>query len=133
MQASSFCSTWTNGSPQGLLASNLVVITINNAGASDTITAATTSGCTFHLGTIDTNADYVSATAEYYGNGGNASELDWDPTDKTLTLVLGQRQSGARNTGVAAAVPDYTPDPLIADLLGNTIAPGPFSGTLSGL
>ncbi len=132
VDASSFCSTWTNGSPQSLLANNLVVITINNVGASDTITAATTSGCTFHLGTIDTNANYVSRTATYYGTGGNASELDWDPAARTLTLVLGQRRTGRRTNGVPAAVPDYTPDPLIADLLGNTIAPGPFSGTLSG-
>jgi len=132
VNATTFCSTWTNTGVQTLSGAGQVVITVTNSGTSDLITVATTSGCTFHLGTIDTNADYVSGTATYSGTGTTASRLTWDPTARTLTLAFGSRTSGTRNTGVATSVPDYTPDPLIADLLGNTIAPGPFSGTLSG-
>ncbi len=132
VDATSICSTWANGSPQTLVANSQVVITITDVGASDTITVTTTSGCTIHVGTIDTNADYVSATAQFYGNGGNASELNWDPAARQLELVLGQRRSGTRRRGVAPAVPDYFPDPAISDLFGGAIAPGPFSGTLSG-
>jgi len=133
VNAATFCSTWTNAGVQTLSANGLVVITVTNSGTSDLITVATTSGCTFHLGSIDTNADYVpTGTTTYSGTGTSASQLSWNPTARTLTLTFGSRSSGTRNTGVATSVPDYTPDPAIADLLGNTIAPGPFSGTLSG-
>ncbi len=132
VDATTLCSTWTNGSTQRLTADNQVVITIAEAGASDTISVATAFGCTIRLGTIDANADYVSSTATYFGAGRRASEFIWDPAARTVTLVLGSRRSGGRRNGVAPAVPEYLPDPAIADLFGSTIAPGPFTGTLSG-
>ncbi len=125
VNAATFCSTWTNTGTQTLAGNGQVVITVTNSGTSDLITVATTTGCTFHLGTVDTNADYVPAgTTTYSGTGTTASRLTWDPTARTLTLTFGTR-TGNRNTGVAASTPEYTPDPLIADLLGNTIAAGP--------
>ena len=108
VNAATFCSTWTNTGIQTLSGNGQVVITVTNSGTSDVITVAT-SGCTFHLGSIDTNADYVSGTATYSGTGTGAARLTWDPTARTLTLTFGSRTSGTRRTGVAASVPDYTP------------------------
>ena len=130
MNASSFCSSWANGSTQNLNGNGQVLVTITNAGTSDTLSVSTTSGCTFHLGTVALNADYVSATTSFSGSGANnVSVLTWDPVAKTLTITFGTGTGSA--TGVAASTPAYTADTGLVDLAGNAIGAGPFTGTSS--
>jgi hypothetical protein len=130
MDASTFCSTWTNSGSQTLNGNGQVVVTITNNAANDTLTVATTSGCTLNFGSVALSADYVAATRTFSGNGSNASSVVWNPTTKTLTITLGN-PSGTRNTGVAASVPSYTASTALKDLAGNSIGAGPFAGTSS--
>jgi hypothetical protein len=132
MDAASFCSGWVNnGSDQTKSGSaGGVVVTITNNGTSDTL-SVTASGCTFHLGSVALNADYVSSTSTFSGNGGNASSITWNPTLLTLTITFGTPASGSQNPGVPISTPSYIPDAVLKDLAGNAIAAGPFGGTLS--
>ncbi len=127
MDATSFCSAWSNGANQTLSANGLVVVTINNVGLSDTLTVATTSGCSFNLGTIGLGADYVNAPTTFSGNGGNASILAWNPTAKTLTITLGT--GNGSQTSVGVSTPTYTPSTMLDDLAspGNTMTTALFS------
>jgi hypothetical protein len=127
MDATSFCSAWSNGANQTLSANGLVVVTINNVGLSDTLTVATTSGCSFNLGTIGLGADYVNAPTTFSGNGGNASILAWNPTAKTLTITLGT--GNGSQTSVGVSTPTYAPSTMLDDLAspGNTMTTALFS------
>jgi hypothetical protein len=134
MDASSFCSGWANGSNQTEADNGVVTVTITNSGTNDLLTVSVTgaAGCVggFKLGTIALNADYVTTTRTFSGNGSNASELRWNVTARTLTVELGN-PSGAVNSGVAASVPSYTADTAIKDRSGNSIGAGPYLGTSS--
>jgi hypothetical protein len=133
VDATSFCSGWTNnGSNQTKGGSaDDVEVTIADGGASDNLSSVTASGCTFHFGSVALNADYVSSTSTFSGNGPNASSITWNPTSHTLTIALGAVASGSQNSGVSSSIPSYTPDAVLKDLAGNAIAAGPFAGTLS--
>ena len=132
MDASSFCSTWVNGSTQTKSGTGGgVVATITDNGASDTLSSVTASGCTFHFGTVALSANYVSSTATFSGSGSNASSVTWDPTARTLRIVFGALASGSTNLTVLASTPSYTPDAVLKDTAGNAIGSGPYSGSLS--
>jgi hypothetical protein len=129
MDASAFCSTWTNDGSTKSISGNNVVVTITENGANDTFSVTTTSGCAFRFGSVATNANYVTSTVNFSGSGSNASSVGWNPTTKQLTITFGS--GNGQNTGVAASTPSYTPDATLKDLAGNAVAPGPFTGTSS--
>ena len=100
--------------------------------ASDTLTVSTTTGCTVQTaGTVALNANYVTSNVSFSGNGSNASELRWDPTARTLTIVFGN--GNGQNTGVLASTPSFTPAVGLKDVAGNALGAGPFTGTNSRL
>jgi hypothetical protein len=134
MDASSFCSNWVNdGSTQMKSGTgDGVSITITDAGASDVLSSVTASGCTFHFGSVALNANYVTATAVFSGNGSSASAVSWNPSTRQLTITFGALNSGTVNaTPQAASTPSYTADTALKDQAGNAIGAGPFVGTSS--
>jgi hypothetical protein len=129
MDASTFCSTWVNDGSTKTLSGGNVVVTITDHGTDDTFSVSTTSGCTLRFGSVALNANYVTSTVNFSGNGSNASSVSWNPTTNQLTITLGN--GNGQSTGVVASVPSYTPDSALKDLAGNTVSAGPFAGTSS--
>ncbi len=128
LDATTFCSTWTNTGNQTLSGASIVA-QIADTGSNDTltITAVGAANCggtgNFHLGSITLGGNYVGATRTF---SGAQSQLAWNPTAHTLQIRLGTA-SGAVNAGVAAGTPTYTPDSSLEDIAGNTINTSPFS------
>lgn len=124
MDATAFCSSWTN---------NGLVQTLNGAsaellqnGANDTIgnvsvTVETGCGGQLAFGTVGTGGNYLkSGSSAVFTN----SIVKWDPATKTLTLTLGAvtaATSGGVNTGVAPTkAATYTePTTGLKDMAGN--------------
>ena len=119
LDATGFCSTWSNGSNQTIAGNGVVDVLISNNGANDVLTVADVGancgGSTnFKFGSVNLAADYVNADTMFSGNGVNQGRLTWNPTSNTLTITLGGG-SGSQ-TGVAASTPIYTPDAALKDL-----------------
>ena len=132
LDATSFCSTWSNGSTQTLSGNNVVDLLITNSGSADILTVADVgSNCggatNFRFGSVNLGANYVSANTTFSGTGANQGRVSWSPSTNSLTITLGQG-SGSQ-TGVALSTPIYTPSTLIDDLAspGNTMAATAFS------
>ena len=124
MDASSFCSNWVNdGSPQTKSGTGGgVSVTITDSGTSDVLSSVTASGCTFHLGSVALNANYVTSTAVFSGNGSNASAVSWNPASRQLTITFGALSAGTVNgLTQAASTPSYTADTTLKDQAGNAI------------
>ena len=130
-----FCSTWTNNTISQTLNGTDVVVTITNNGGNDTLTVGGGATCTFHLGSVATSGNYLSATATFAGSGasgtGANSAISWNPSTKALTITLGRQQTGTLNTGVANHTPTYTADSTLKDLAGNSISTTAVNGTNS--
>lgn len=131
LDATTFCSTWTNTGNQTLPGQNAVTVQIANTGSNDTLTVTGVgSNCggsgNFKLGSVTLGGDYVSTTRTFNGTGSGQSQITWNPTAHTLTIMLGTA-SGGVNTGVAAGTPTYTPDSALQDLAGNGISTSAFS------
>jgi hypothetical protein len=121
MQASTLCSSWTNSGQQTLAANGQVVVTITNNGVNDSLTVATTSGCTLNFGSVSLGADYVSASETFSGNGSNKSTVTLTTTGLlTITFGSGNPSSNSR-TGVPASTPSYTPAAGLTDSSGTAI------------
>jgi hypothetical protein len=131
LDATSFCSTWANGSTQTITGNNVVDVLVTNSGSADILTIADVgSNCggstNFKFGTVNLNANYVNANTTFSGTGGNQGKLTWDPSANTLTITLG---AGSGLSGVASSTPIYTPSTALDDLAspGNAMAAMPFS------
>ena len=129
LDATTFCSSWTNTGNQTLTGASIVA-QITDTGSNDTltITAVGAANCggtgNFHLGSITLGGNYVGATRTF---SGAQSQLTWNPTSHTLTVRLGTPSGGIANTGIAVGTPTYTPSSSLEDIAGNTITTSPFS------
>jgi Chitobiase/beta-hexosaminidase C-terminal domain len=129
LDATTFCSSWTNTGNQTLTGASIVA-QITDTGSNDTltITAVGAANCggtgNFHLGSITLGGNYVGATRTF---SGAQSQLTWNPTSQTLTVRLGTPSGGIANTGIAVGTPTYTPSSSLEDIAGNTITTSPFS------
>lgn len=117
MNATTFCSTWTNSGTQTL--TNVTVTIVEGA---DTLSVSTVS-CTMGLG-LWFVGDYV--------DGGNAtftnSTVSWNPTTNQISVTLGALGTfTAFKTGVSPAVNEYTGSAPRADLAGNPIVTTKFT------
>jgi len=133
MDATSFCSTWSNSGAQTITGGNVVDVLITDNGSADVLTIADVgSNCggatNFKFGSVNLAANYVNANTTFSGTSSNQGKLTWDPAAKTLTITLGAGTGS--QTGVAVSTPIYTPNTGLKDLAspGNTIAATPFSG-----
>jgi hypothetical protein len=144
IDATSFCSTWTNSGSQVLGAgTNMEVdILITDNAANDVLTIADVGGTggsncggstSFKFGSIALGANYVTGNVTFSGNGtANRSVLTWNPTAKTLTIRLGTVQGpGTVNSSVAASTPSFTPSTSLKDLASpaNNAPNAAFSAT----
>lgn len=128
MDATKFCSTWTNAGPQTLSANSDVTVTIGHTTTANTL-AVTSKTCTLNLGTISlgANANYAATTTPVvFVSAQDPSTVTWNPTTNSLTIRLGATKNGgngALGTG-AADNPTYTPPsgtlPL-TDIAGNPL------------
>jgi len=132
MDATSFCSTWSNGSTQTISGNNVVDVLITNSGSADVLTITDVgSNCggatSFKFGSVNLGANYVNANTTFAGTGANQGRLSWSPATNSLTITLGQG-SGSQ-TSVAVSTPIYTPSTVLDDLAipSNTMAATPFS------
>ena len=132
MDATSFCSTWSNSGTQTITGGNVVDVLITDNGSADVLTVAdVASNCggatNFKFGSVNLAANYVNANTTFSGTSSNQAKLTWDPAAKTLTITLGAGTGS--QTGVAVSTPIYTPNAGLKDLAspGNTMAASPFS------
>jgi hypothetical protein len=124
LNASSFCSAWTNSGTQTV---TNATVTVTNSSASDTL-SVTTPTCTFRFGSVMAG-DYVSANVTF-----TSSTVRWDPTARTLTITLGSTTATTTlRTNVNPVAPRYTPVATLTDLAGNAMAATQFTdSTASG-
>jgi hypothetical protein len=128
IDATTFCSTWANGSTQTISGTSITIQIADN-GNNDilTITAVGAANCggtgNFHLGSIALGGNYVSTTRTFNSGTGR---LQWTPGSNTLQIRLGTA-SGTVNSGVAVGTPVYTPSSSLKDIAGNTINTSAFS------
>ena len=122
MDATTFCSTWTNSGTQTL---TNVTITIADSGGSDLLNVSTPS-CTFGLGTW--------LLGDYVGGGGATSAtfinstILWDPTAKTISITVGTLNTFSTiKTGVSQVAQKYTASAARTDLAGNGIITSQFT------
>jgi hypothetical protein len=132
MDATSFCSTWSNSGTQTVTGGNVVDVLITDNGSADVLTVADVgSNCggatNFKFGSVNLAANYVNANTTFSGTSSNQGKLTWDPAAKTLTITLGAGTGS--QTGVAASTPIYTPSTALKDLAspGNAMAANLFS------
>ncbi len=132
LDATSFCSTWSNGSPQTINGNNVVGVTITNSGSSDILSiTAVGANCggssNFKFGSVNLAADYVNANTVFSGTGASQGSLVWNPSANTLTITLGTGLGS--QTNVPASTPVYTPDTVLKDLASpaNTMSATAFS------
>jgi hypothetical protein len=132
IDATSFCTTWTNGSNQTLSGNNVVVVQIADTSTNDTLTVTSVGSANcggaanFKLGSVQLGGDYVASTRTFSGSSTSQSQLAWNPTAHTLTITLGS-PSGLTNLLVAAGRPTYTPSTSLRDVAGNAINSAAFS------
>jgi hypothetical protein len=131
LDATSFCSTWANGSTQTLGGNGVVDVLITDTGANDVLTVADVGAANcggaanFRFGSVNLAEDYVDENELFLGNNANQSTLVWSPTARTLTITLGSGNGSERNVPVSA--PIYTPNAALRDLAGNTMAAVAFT------
>jgi hypothetical protein len=120
LRVSTLCSTWTGDTAnQTLNGNNQVTATLNNGGASDTITLAS-SACTVNFGTLSLGSTaYTSANVNFAGIGTSATTLSWNATTHQLTVKLGTASAAGAAT-VASSAATYTP---AAAILTSTSVP----------
>jgi hypothetical protein len=132
MDATSFCSTWSNVGTQTISGGNVVDVLITDNGSADLLTVADVgSNCggstNFKFGSVNLAANYVNANTTFSGTSSSQGKLTWNPSTNTLTITLGAGTGS--QTGVAASTPIYTPSTALKDLAtpGNAMAANPFS------
>lgn len=127
MDATRFCSTWTNGGTQTLNSNGDVVVTINNVGSNDTLSVSSISCSGLTIGTISLGGNYVDADATFSGSGSNVSSVSLT-TNGVLTITLGKTAQGALPGSVPAGTPTYTPASTLRDVTGNALPVTSFTG-----
>ena len=131
LDATTFCSTWSNGSAQTISGNSVVDVLIANNASSDQLSVAdvTSSNCggaaNFKFGSVNLAANYVGSNTTFTGTGSGQGSLIWTPGSNTLRITLGSGTGSV--TGVAASTPVYTPDATLKDLAGNAIVTTAFS------
>jgi hypothetical protein len=124
INTNTICSAWTGTGDKSI--SNATV----SLSTADDMTFASSS-CTngLDIGTVDTNGNYNSSffSTRTFTN----STVAWTESTRTLRITLGAASGGTQGTGVAAAVPTYTPNTSLTDLVGNTMNNTTFNGTSS--
>jgi len=125
LAAATICSSWSSGSNQ--TASGVVTVTAGSGSAPDTITFATASGCTLHLGSVQVASTTVTSTTTY-GATGTPSTYAINGNDDQIDITLG---SGANGTGSSAGHATYATDPAITTSSGGSITNSPFTDSQS--
>lgn len=126
MDATKICSAWNNTGTQTLNGNGDITVTISTANVL-TVTSGT---CTLNVGSVALGSDakYGSAGAlSFSGNGANASSVTWNGSS-TLTIKLGKVGTATSGTTTIANAPSYTAAAGLADIPGNPLGAGPFSG-----
>jgi hypothetical protein len=121
MSVSSFCSAWSDdAADQNLSGDNDVRVRI---GTNDRLTLTSTS-CAFNFGEIALGANYVLIiTTTFGGSGADRSTIDWDASERTLTIVLGERSTFPLLSN-DSSIATYTPSAGITDSTGVPLAGG---------
>jgi hypothetical protein len=131
MDATKFCSTWTNSGIQSLSSNNDVTVSIADNGTNDTLTA-TSATCTLQLGSVALGGNYVpTGGATFRGPNAGKSTISWDPSTQKLTITLGNKNTGTVNPSVVVGTPVYTPASGLSDLVGNALSTSAVNGTSS--
>jgi hypothetical protein len=134
IDATSFCSTWTNSGNQTLSGNSVVVVQIADTSSNDTLTVTSVGSANcggaanFKVGSVQLGGNYVAATRTFSGSSTGQSQIAWNATAHTLTITLGT-PSGLTNALVAAGKPTYTPNASLRDLAGNAINPAAFTAS----
>jgi hypothetical protein len=126
LDATKICSAWNNTGTQTLNGNGDITVTISTANVL-TVTSGT---CTLNVGSVALGSDakYGSAGAlSFSGNGANASSVTWNGSS-TLTIKLGKVGTATSGTTTIANAPSYTAAAGLADIPGNPLGAGPFSG-----
>lgn len=121
IDVSTFCSAWSGTGDKALTANGDVTVTVTDKTSNDELTVSAGS-CTFAFGTAALGGNYVSATSTFSGNAGNASQIHWTASSRTLTITLGGTTSRNLNSGVATGTATYTPASGLKDSLGNPVS-----------
>lgn len=140
MDASKFCSTWTNNGPQTLSANNDVSVTLSHSATANTLAVASKT-CTLNIGAISlgATANYAATTTPvvFVGVNANVSTVSWNPATNSLIIKLGGTKNGTGTLGTGATdYPAYTPPSGTApltDLAGNPLGAATYtSGIKTG-
>jgi hypothetical protein len=128
MDATTFCSTWTNSGTQSL-ANSSVRVQITTADVLTITQVGSNCGGTanFNFGSVALGSDYVSGSTRTFGSSLVNSTITWTPGTRTLVIKLGAASGGTSNLLVSAGTPTYTPSASLKDIAGNTINTSPFS------
>jgi hypothetical protein len=121
MSVSSFCSAWSDdAADQTLSGDNDVTVRI---GTNDQLTVTSTS-CAFNFGSIALGANYVLIiNTTFGGSGADRSTIDWDASERTLTIVLGERSTYPLLSN-PTSIATYSPSAGITDSAGAPLAGG---------
>ncbi|WP_308169471.1 hypothetical protein [Paenarthrobacter aromaticivorans] len=127
------CSAWANNATNvqtqaGNNADNVVV----NVSSTNTLTV-TGAGCsTLRVGSVALGGNYTGSALSFSGNGGNASSLSWNPTARTLTIILGSGTAGGNTVSTSPTpIPSYTPASGLTDIASNPLSTTTVQGTTS--
>jgi len=125
----SLCSAWSGTGSQSLTGNNDVTVTVTHGtGSNHDVLTVSSASCTFNFGSLDLGSNtWVSSTRTFKGTGSGKSTIAWSSSSLTLTITLGNGTAG--NSLIGAKPMVYTPDPDIADALGNPIAVSSYSFT----
>jgi hypothetical protein len=119
MDATSFCSTWSNSGTKVISGDNVVSVLITNKGSADVLTisgvGSNYGGSTnLTFGSVNLAANYVNANTTFVGTSGNEGKVTWSPPASTLTITLGAGTGS--QSGVAVSTPIHTPSTALKDL-----------------
>jgi type II secretory pathway component PulJ len=122
---SSVCSTWSGAGAHTLNNANITVTLTKPGSGHNTMSVVDTTDCSsglhiFSGGTLDLGTTgYVTTSTAVFGpnshcNGGHpCASVALNAADTTLTITLGEQQSGTVGTVASNPGITYTPDPLI--------------------
>ena len=131
LNPATICSAWTNGpgiQTQNGTGNKQVVVNIS---ATDVLTV-TGAGCpTLRVGSVALGADYTSVPLTFMGNNTNASSLQWNHDQRTLTITLGAGTAGAATITSTTVSPSYTPAAGVTDAAGNALPTTQTAGLAS--
>lgn len=136
LKVSSICSTWSNDSvDQALSGDNDVTVSVTKGlsflwwSVPDTITISAGS-CNLNIGSIDLGiTGYVNNSVSYGdsvtfgGSSTNKSTIQWDATNKKLTIKLGRPSDSSDLSNISSSTATYEADTGLTDPGGNAVSP----------